>query len=184
MSPLPAGIAELETVDILSLDVDLDGDLDLFLVTESAPGVLENQPDQLLENLGNGQFEMASSWPASGEQLPLYGRSALPVDLNGDRHPELLISNGEYMGPLSGIPALWENPGSSNNWIEITALDADGFPSLNATIQVRTQSNIQTRSAHPFPDYRVHSQGQPALFGLGQARHMDHIILNSEYLYL
>ena len=169
-APLPAGIAELETVDVLSLDVDLDGDLDLFLVTESAPGVLENQPDQLLENLGNGQFEMASSWPDSGDQLPIYGRSALPVDLNGDRHPELLISNGEYMGPLSGTPALWENPGSSNNWIKITALDADGFPSLNATIQVKTQSNTQTRSAHPFPDYRVHSQGQTALFGLGQAR--------------
>ncbi|MFT5582599.1 MAG: hypothetical protein ACI9VR_000175 [Cognaticolwellia sp.] len=168
-APLPAGIAELETVDVLAVDVDLDGDLDLFLVTESAPAVLLNQPDQLLENLGNGQFVIASSWPASGQQQPIYGRSALAVDLNGDRHPELLVSNGEYMGPLSGTPALWENPGSSNNWVEVIALDADGYPSLSATIQVQTKTQTQTRSAHAFPDFRVHSQGQRALFGLGQA---------------
>ena len=166
-SPLPAAIADLETVDVLALDADLDGDLDLFLVTESLPGLWENQPDQLLENLGQGQFALASAWPTGADELPIYGRTALPVDLNGDRYPELLVSNGEYMGPLSGTPALWENPGASNGWLEIVALDADGKQSLNATIQVQTKSHTQTRSAHPFPDYRVHSQGQRALFGLG-----------------
>jgi hypothetical protein len=169
LTPLPPQIEELETVDLLPVDFDLDGDLDLFLVTESVPAVMENQPDQLLENQGNGLFTMASSWPSSEskDEPAIYGRSALAVDLNGDRHPELLVSNGEYMGPLSGTPALWKNPGSGNNWLEVVALDADGFPSLNATIRVQSKSQTQTRSAHPFPDYRVHSQGQPALFGLG-----------------
>lgn len=166
-APLPAAIAALETVDLLPIDVDLDGDLDLFLVTESIPGVWENQPDQLLENLGNGEFALASAWPAAADELPIYGRSALPVDLNGDHYPELLVSNGEYMGPLSGTPALWENPGGENNWLEVVVLDADGELSLNATIQVQTKANTQTRSAHPFPDYRVHSQWQRATFGLG-----------------
>lgn len=167
-SPLPAAIADLETVDVLALDADLDGDLDLFLVTESLPGLWQNQPDQLLENLGQGQFALASSWPTGADELPIYGRTALPVDLNGDRYPELLVSNGEYMGPLSGTPALWENPGAANGWLEVEVLDADGQQSLNATIQVQTKSNTQTRSAHPFPDYRVHSQGQRALFGMGE----------------
>lgn len=166
--PLPADIATSETVDVLPVDVDLDGDLDLFLVTESAPGVWENQPDLLLENLGDGVFSMAAAWPTEGSQPDLYGRSALPVDLNGDAHPELLVSNGEYQGPLSGTPALWENPGSDNGWLRITVLDADGHPSMNAQIQVQTRSGTQTRGAAPFRDYRVHSQGQQGLFGLGE----------------
>lgn len=167
--PLPPEIAALETQDLLLLDVDLDGDLDLFIVSENAPGTYDNQPDMLLLNDGAGGFSPAPGFPTEGPQEDLYGHTVLPLDLSGDRYPELLVSNGEYLGPLAGTPALWLNPGGSNHWLQVDARDADGHPALHARVTVIAGGRKQTRSSNPFPDFRNHSAGVATTFGLGDA---------------
>ncbi|MCB9761775.1 MAG: CRTAC1 family protein [Alphaproteobacteria bacterium] len=174
---LPADIVARNTVDIAPLDVDLDGDLDLFMVTEAGVDPILNEPDALLENDGRGNFT-ASARYASPPVEPIHeGMIALVTQLNGDAWPDLIIFNGEYHGSMSGQPVAWVNPGGDSHWIDVRAMDPGGVArSLSARIEVHTAAGIQRRLSNPAPDYRANGEGA-GVFGLGAATAADRVVV-------
>ncbi|MGE3164567.1 MAG: CRTAC1 family protein [Planctomycetota bacterium] len=67
-------------------DYDLDGDLDLVV-----PHWIQGHGNTLFENQGNGTF-VNVSLPAGLTDLSVRSYSACFADMNGDRHPELLVA--------------------------------------------------------------------------------------------
>ena len=71
-------------------DYDNDGDLDLYVgnqTTEACPA-----PAQLFRNRGDGTFEDVAR--AAGLREELFAMGATWGDYNGDRYPDLFVSNG------------------------------------------------------------------------------------------
>mgnify|MGYP002633622348 CR=1 FL=1 len=156
------------------VDVDLDGDLDLFLVTEATPGTLDNGPDLLWLNDGSGAFSPAPGWPEV-QQPPIEGQFGVAADLDGDHYPELLAFNGAYPRVQAGHVQLWTNPGGSNGWVEVHALDG-AATSLSATVTVKAEGVTQTRLSNPYPDFRSNGT-QAQVFGVGQAARVKVVVV-------
>lgn len=156
-----------ESGDVQVLDVDLDGDDDLFLVSETVAGTWRNGPDSLLLNEGGVLTPVDLADPGA----PGKGQLAVAVDLDGDRFPELVVVNGEYDGTLAGRVQVWDNPGvEGHHWIEVEVYEADGVVrSLSARVQVLSGGNVQRRLSAPTPDHR--SNGMTStVYGLGTQR--------------
>jgi hypothetical protein len=73
-------------------DYDLDGDLDLFVSTWSPPDGTPNDGNRLFRNNGNGTFTDVTV-DAGVFDTTIHGFSPRFVDMNGDRYPELLLTN-------------------------------------------------------------------------------------------
>lgn len=70
-------------------DYDLDGDLDLYVGNESTPKF--QAPGQLFRNLGNGRFKDVA--PEAGVTNGGMAKGVVWGDIDGDRYPDLIISN-------------------------------------------------------------------------------------------
>ncbi len=70
-------------------DYDLDGDLDLFVANETSPQV--SVPSQLFRNEGDGTFTDVAG--AAGVANDRYAKGAAWGDYDGDRYPDLYVSN-------------------------------------------------------------------------------------------
>jgi len=73
-------------------DYDLDGDLDLFVSTWSPPDGTPNDGNRLFRNNGNGTFTDVTV-AAGVYDTTIHGFSPRFIDMNGDRYPELLLTN-------------------------------------------------------------------------------------------
>ncbi len=151
--------------DVVPVDVDLDGDLDLFLVTAMDPAHQGNPPDQLLINDGRARF---SALDLDQPPALVEGYVGLVVDLDGDGYAELIAFNGEHFPPLGGQPQVWKNPGGDNSFVRVVARDGQAT-SLSARVQVKTRGGVQSRLSNPSPDWRSNG-GAAQVFGIGQAR--------------
>ncbi|MCP4806236.1 MAG: VCBS repeat-containing protein [Proteobacteria bacterium] len=157
---LPQETAALHTADAIEVDLDLDGHLDLVLVTQrDADG--RRSADQWLRREGAGWALHALDQTDTpyGE-----GHVGLAGDLDGDDHPELIVFNGEHLGLLGGTPTVWQNPGSEHRGLRVQVLDGDAR-SLSAIVRVETD-HTQQRLSNPAPDWRSNG-GTAELFGLG-----------------
>jgi len=70
-------------------DYDNDGDLDLYLANESGQWI--RSPSQLFRNNGDGTFADVAT--EAGVENVRYGKSAKWGDYDGDRFPDLYVSN-------------------------------------------------------------------------------------------
>ncbi|MBI1193904.1 MAG: T9SS type A sorting domain-containing protein [Bacteroidetes bacterium] len=158
-----------------ALDVDNDGDLDLYL----SCGLLDrNQPNLLWENLGNGQFVPVVL--AGGAEGPLVGSGGTPsaADFNGDGFLDLFLENGRGNG--SGIPGpyvLLRNRGNSNSWLRLKLQGrASSRDAIGTVAELWSGGKKQIRIADG--GQNRYSQSQRILhFGLGAAEQADSIIL-------
>jgi hypothetical protein len=82
-------------------DYDLDGDLDLFVGNESGKAIrfddakgddAARYPCQLFRNEGDGTFTDVAA--AAGVENYRYAKGAVWGDFDGDRYPDLYVSNG------------------------------------------------------------------------------------------
>jgi Ca2+-binding RTX toxin-like protein len=142
------------------LDVDRDGDLDLFLGTSGASAM----PNRLFLNDGKGNFTVAPvnpPMPAIADIRTTNNVDAKSFDVNGDGLPDVvssfsrddgtgafrpyvqvLINNGDLTfrdETLSRLPASTRLPdGQFINRIEIVDINGDGFLDLFASNGMRT----------------------------------------------
>ncbi|EJE50104.1 putative Ig domain-containing protein, partial [Acidovorax sp. CF316] len=104
------------------IDLDGDGDLDIFIGVEKAAG---NQPSQIWKNDGAGNFNLHQSLPAA--------RIVQSWLVNLDADPELELVTRSYQSPLQ----IWQNNGSGTftaggtigsgvQTADIADLDGDG----------------------------------------------------------
>jgi tetratricopeptide (TPR) repeat protein len=100
-----AGLTFEETnSDPVLFDVDLDGDLDLYVTS-----IYPNRPAHLYLNDGQGVFTDLT-WLAGAGVLNGWG--AATADYDGDGYPDLLVASSE------GVRLL-HNEGGGNNWLAV-----------------------------------------------------------------
>jgi hypothetical protein len=151
-----AGIATAtRAMGVVALDLDEDGRIDLYVVTDA-------QPNLLFRNLGEGRFERSEI--SCGALLSLDGlarhcRGVDADDMNGDGKPELFVTTG-----ARETKGLFRNEGGGQFLDVIYAsglgsrtfhrsafatclLDADGDAALDVFLAGTTETDASARSA-------------------------------------
>ena len=153
-------------------DFDNDADVDLFLTCR---GAIENIPDRLYENQGNGTFVLRAE--AGGAAGPTgfgfgEGESVVVADYDVDGRLDLFVTNGLQMAPIGagGPEMLFRNVSETgNHWLE---LDLEGTTSNRDGIGARVlvTANGKTQLREQDGGYHRWSQDSQVLhFGLGAA---------------
>jgi ASPIC and UnbV/FG-GAP-like repeat/FG-GAP repeat len=132
------GLSEGRTAEWL--DVENDGDLDLFVVRGRASG--RNKRDFfLIRRGGTFRYQGGGSFGggAGGD-----GDSVSTGDLNRDGRVDLVVTNG--YGRTRGRTALLQNRTPAGNWLELHLRGGDKNPSgFGARVRVRAGSRILHR---------------------------------------
>jgi hypothetical protein len=116
-------------------DIDGDGDLDLFVGGRVVPGKYPTSPrSYILLNDGKGNFSDATAAVNATLQQPGMVTSAVWVNINNDKSPDLVIA-GEWMpvmvfinnsGKLVNESAKYIPFASTGWWNSVAAADTDG----------------------------------------------------------
>ncbi len=172
-SDVTAESGELEAGDISGLhwgnaffDYDNDGDLDLYVTSES---VTEIRTNSLYQNNGDRTFSHVTNLAFPSDTGPSGGAAAVG-DYNGDGALDVYAPAG-ILGS-GGLGAFYENlSGSRNHWLVVrlrgTISHRDAY---GARVSVRAGGRSQLRELHTSP-----VDPQPLHFGLGTATSVDEI---------
>jgi hypothetical protein len=98
-----ADVAESYGLGVVASDLDLDGDVDVYVANDS-------NPNFLYRNEGDGTFTEIGSWSGaglSGEAVAQAGMGVDAADLDGDGLPEIFVTNF-----TSDSATLYRNMGS------------------------------------------------------------------------
>jgi hypothetical protein len=98
-------------------DMDLDGDLDLFV----SSWIFSPGGNRLFRNNGDGTFTNITAQAIPSEAFPLRGFTPNFADLNGDRYPELLLTNDFRTSRL------YRNPGTGGSFVFENITQAAGI---------------------------------------------------------
>lgn len=179
---LPAG-AGAETLAKVTwgnslIDVDLDGDLDLFIacghlqdtVDAFDPTSTYLQDNILLENTGQSRFQNISAQGGSGMQVRLSSRGAGFDDLDNDGDIDVVVLNSRRE------PTIMRNDSSTeNHWLQIELqgqkTNRDG---IGAQVRVTTGKRTQLREIHGGRGYQSF-YGRRLYFGLGKHAKVNRI---------
>nr|VFJ96443.1 MAG: Repeat domain-containing protein [Candidatus Kentron sp. LFY] len=123
-------------------DYDNDGNLDLIIVNGDVKTIPElarkgdplpyHQPNQLLVNIGNGQFRDISAQAGPAFTLSEISRGAAFGDVDNDGDMDVLVTNN------TGFVRLLRNDvGGYNHWLGLRLLDKTGRDALGARIEVQ-----------------------------------------------
>lgn len=161
-------------------DLDNDGLLDLYTVAgqmDNDPCFnMENQPNALFANVGNGAFSDVSA--ASGAADPDTGRGVAHGDFNGDGLLDLFVVNMGTRDGEPGISRLFINTSeNSNNWLRVVTegTESNSF-GIGARITITADGVTQIREMGASQSHMSNSV-VPAHFGLGDAGVVDTLVI-------
>ena len=157
-------------------DSDNDGDLDLFVANGhimdndelQSDQLTYEQPDQLFENRGDGEFIEISieSGNYFSQKYPARGAAYFDYDNDGDL--DLLISNSNHFTIL-----LRNDGGNHRNWLQITLVGTkSNRDAIGTQVTIQYDNQIQVREVQSsgsycsVNDYRLH-------FGMNAAKQID-----------
>lgn len=143
------------------LDIDNDGDLDVF-IANGDPHSMAGSPSLLLANEGQGNFVNISKFAGTFFQRRLNGRGSGALDFNNDGRMDLLITT------LGGPAVLLQNRGETlHHWLKLqlvgTRGNRDGF---GARVEVTAGTRTWVAQAR-CPTSYVFQQDPRLHFGLG-----------------
>lgn len=149
-------------------DLDLDGDLDLFVVNGKPLGDGCGGGEQLnllFENDGSGHFEhVPSPGQPSGLEALFNSRAASFSDIDGDGDLDVLISN------IDAPPTLLRNDmGDSRHWLQVRLRHPGLSPPVGARITLQVEGRTLRRDVKGTPSYGG-SSTDTVHFGLGDAQ--------------
>ena len=166
------------TFGLFLFDVELDGDLDLFIanghITEEIEqvedGITFRQPAQLFRNRGDGVFDLVA--PGTGPlSLPMVARGAAYADYDRDGDLDVLIT--ENGGPAH----LWRNDLGGASFLRVhlegrqSNRDALGSKIVAVAGGQRMERRVRTGSSY------LSQSEKAATFGLGAATRVDTLLI-------
>jgi hypothetical protein len=165
-----------------AFDVELDGDLDLFVGNGSvnrgdpfpgtvlpAPWKLYAEPNHLYLNDGRGSFQLAPREAgAAGSHVELT-RGVCAGDVDDDGDVDLLLANAQ------GAARLFRNDAPRRGrWLRLSVLGASGCPAPGAIVTVRAGGRTFLRPVSPGSSY-LSSNDPRVHFGLGESAAVEEI---------
>ena len=167
------------TFGLFLLDVDLDGDLDLFAanghvqpeIESTQEGVSYAEPPHLFLNQGDGTFEDVA--PAVGGPLTqaVVARGAAYADYDRDGDQDLLIT--ENNGPVH----LWRNDLTDKHFLRVSTVgQTSNRDGIGARLVVKAGGRPMERRVRTGGSYLAHSE-QTATFGLGDHDRADSLLV-------
>ncbi len=168
------------TFGLFLIDVDLDGDLDLFAanghvqpnIEKTQEGIFHSEPPQLFINDGSGHFEdRAMHVPAFTRAIVARGAAFADYDRDGD--VDILATEND--GPMH----LWRNEVQRRG--PYLRVHARGTTSNRDGVGTRIVATIGThrmvRYVRAGSSYLSHSE-KAVTYGLGAARQLDSLVLH------
>ena len=162
---------------VVAGDFDNDMDLDLYVVST---GPVENLPNLLYENLGNGTFAVVPAAAGAAGGNPGRGDNVTAADYDGNGFLDLLVTNGVSKAPFDqdGPTYLFRNSGNGNHWL---AVDLQGGHSnrdgMGSSLYATSGGVTQFRELNG----GVHCRGQShkrVHFGLGENETVDELTVH------
>jgi len=164
---------------VVTGDFDNDKDQDIYLTCREG---VENTPNRLFENDGNGFFtEVSGAGGAEGllgKGLDTYSglaENTVVFDYDNDGFLDLMVTNGKSVQPIrrGGAPSLLRNLGNGNHWVQLDLrTDGPNYSAVGARVVATSGGVSQLR----FQNAGLHrySQNQQRIhFGLGQDSSVD-----------
>ncbi|MEE8585649.1 MAG: CRTAC1 family protein [Acidobacteriota bacterium] len=173
-SLIPVGFG----VDLL--DLDNDGDLDLFVSNGHVIDNIERiddaqtfrQPSQAFRNDGEGNFAELPAAMLAGLSIPRVGRATVTLDYDNDGRLDVLVSYNNDRARL--FRNLYPRAG---NWIGFILSSQQGNrDALGARVRIESGGRAQTAERISASSYQ--SSNDPRLhFGLGSASQADQVTI-------
>ena len=160
------------------VDVDNDGLLDLFIANGHVyPDVARTgtstyrQRNQLLRNVGRGQYRLITTEVGGPLLLEQSSRGAAFGDVDNDGDIDILVS------AIDDRPLLLRNDSTGGHWITLRLVGVRGNRSaIGAKVVIETGARRQTVEVRSGGSYMSHNDMR-AHFGLGAATKVDRLTI-------
>lgn len=167
------------TFGLFLIDIELDGDLDLFVANGHVypdrlvgqDKITYKQRAQLFENSGEGTFIETDPSETTPLSMYLVARGAAYADYDRDGDQDILIVEN------NGAAHLWRNDARRHNWLRFTVTGAVGNrDGLGTRILIYADGKRQERRIRSGSSYLSQSE-TAAVFGLGTHPAVDSVFI-------